>query len=132
MTQAYVLYFFFFFNDTATTEIYTLSLHDALPICHEFVISRSSVRTRLPARFRLRWTRRVRWSVADHSLPGLTRPYALLCFVFEVRGCNWSTIRLRVAWSAALRLLRQAPNIRLTASAPLSLAFIPAGVIVSR
>ena len=25
-------YLFFFFNDTATTEIYTLSLHDALPI----------------------------------------------------------------------------------------------------
>src|SRR5690349_23480592 len=31
----FVLFFslFFFFNDTATTEIYTLSLHDALPIC---------------------------------------------------------------------------------------------------
>src|SRR3989442_10840393 len=28
-----VLFSFFFFNDTATTEIYTLSLHDALPIC---------------------------------------------------------------------------------------------------
>src|SRR2546430_7294598 len=27
------LYCLFFFNDTATTEIYTLSLHDALPIC---------------------------------------------------------------------------------------------------
>src|SRR2546430_8747871 len=27
-----LLHFFFFFNDTATTEIYTLSLHDALPI----------------------------------------------------------------------------------------------------
>src|SRR5256885_3350289 len=27
--------FFFFFNDTATTEIYTLSLHDALPIYHD-------------------------------------------------------------------------------------------------
>src|SRR6266481_3023388 len=26
---------FFFFNDTATTETYTLSLHDALPICGE-------------------------------------------------------------------------------------------------
>src|SRR2546427_13088540 len=26
------LFIFFFFNDTATTEIYTLSLHDALPI----------------------------------------------------------------------------------------------------
>src|SRR5258708_39813099 len=25
----------FFFNDTATTEIYTLSLHDALPICYQ-------------------------------------------------------------------------------------------------
>src|SRR5437660_12283510 len=28
----YLLFLFFFFNDTATTEIYTLSLHDALPI----------------------------------------------------------------------------------------------------
>src|SRR5256885_11164613 len=27
------MFYFFFFNDTATTEIYTLSLHDALPIC---------------------------------------------------------------------------------------------------
>src|SRR5256886_14914531 len=27
--------FFFFFNDTATTEIYTLSLHDALPISRQ-------------------------------------------------------------------------------------------------
>src|SRR5256885_8363173 len=29
--------FFFFFNDTATTEIYTLSLHDALPIWIKFM-----------------------------------------------------------------------------------------------
>src|SRR2546429_7307603 len=29
--------FFFFFNDTATTEIYTLSLHDALPISRQMV-----------------------------------------------------------------------------------------------
>src|SRR5258707_12619546 len=29
----FLLFLFFFFNDTATTEIYTLSLHDALPIC---------------------------------------------------------------------------------------------------
>src|SRR2546429_4696172 len=36
---------FFFFNDTATTEIYTLSLHDALPIsplpCHESPVEKS-------------------------------------------------------------------------------------------
>src|ERR1022692_3171142 len=31
--------FFFFFNDTATTEIYTLSLHDALPIWIEHVLA---------------------------------------------------------------------------------------------
>src|SRR2546430_13693278 len=30
--QTLILLIFFFFNDTATTEIYTLSLHDALPI----------------------------------------------------------------------------------------------------
>src|SRR5258708_35718638 len=32
MTLCLSLLLFFFFNDTATTEIYTLSLHDALPI----------------------------------------------------------------------------------------------------
>ena len=30
------MFFFFFFNDTATTEIYTLSLHDALPISYNW------------------------------------------------------------------------------------------------
>src|SRR2546427_9533466 len=34
----YLLVSFFFFNDTATTEIYTLSLHDALPI-FEYVVT---------------------------------------------------------------------------------------------
>src|SRR5260370_30178949 len=32
MDRQHQFYIFFFFNDTATTEIYTLSLHDALPI----------------------------------------------------------------------------------------------------
>src|SRR5258708_35483317 len=32
MVRARHIFCFFFFNDTATTEIYTLSLHDALPI----------------------------------------------------------------------------------------------------
>src|SRR5260370_30343291 len=32
MQSALLFFLFFFFNDTATTEIYTLSLHDALPI----------------------------------------------------------------------------------------------------
>src|SRR2546421_7021463 len=34
--------FFFFFNDTATTEIYTLSLHDALPILILCIAARGS------------------------------------------------------------------------------------------
>src|SRR3712207_8635093 len=48
------LLYFFFFNDTATTEIYTLSLHDALPIC-------------FPVR---RYTRR-RWHRVAIRFPGL-------------------------------------------------------------
>src|SRR6202012_6226518 len=39
--------FFFFFNDTATTEIYTLSLHDALPISPRSQL-RTFVITRVP------------------------------------------------------------------------------------
>src|SRR2546425_6893559 len=37
MTSSPHISFFFFFNDTATTEIYTLSLHDALPISSSLV-----------------------------------------------------------------------------------------------
>src|SRR3712207_9074093 len=33
-----VVVIIFFFNDTATTEIYTLSLHDALPICRRLEV----------------------------------------------------------------------------------------------
>ena len=43
--------FFFFFNDTATTEIYTLSLHDALPISH----SRVSTFENCPYQYKLRY-----------------------------------------------------------------------------
>src|SRR5256885_16830847 len=39
-----LLTIFFFFNDTATTEIYTLSLHDALPISRFFSSGRPSLR----------------------------------------------------------------------------------------
>src|SRR2546422_2587954 len=41
---------FFFFNDTATTEIYTLSLHDALPICAGAVDTRSATPASRPRR----------------------------------------------------------------------------------
>src|SRR5947209_20144731 len=47
----FLLRFFFFFNDTATTEIYTLSLHDALPISFcvllQYLVERRRVVTQL-------------------------------------------------------------------------------------
>src|SRR5207249_10882321 len=51
---------FFFFNDTATTEIYTLSLHDALPISPSAATSRPGppAATRCPALRRERWRTR--------------------------------------------------------------------------
>src|SRR2546430_7730552 len=44
--------FFFFFNDTATTEIYTLSLHDALPISGSTASTGMAVPPRIDRRSR--------------------------------------------------------------------------------
>src|SRR5258706_3922435 len=50
---------FFFFNDTATTEIYTLSLHDALPICSPRLPGRRDPKPRAASRGPgSRWRRR--------------------------------------------------------------------------
>src|SRR2546422_1454376 len=46
--------FFFFFNDTATTEIYTLSLHDALPISPTAASRSRSLRTNSTTGSRIR------------------------------------------------------------------------------
>src|SRR2546427_3728485 len=53
----------FFFNDTATTEIYTLSLHDALPIS---TAGRSSGRSRGAWRRRSNGIRWINLSLGDH------------------------------------------------------------------
>src|SRR3712207_7131882 len=50
-----MLFYFFFFNDTATTEIYTLSLHDALPIliprrCLVHLVEKREAHKRKPER----------------------------------------------------------------------------------
>src|SRR5216683_5860989 len=47
-------YRFFFFNDTATTEIYTLSLHDALPIPRVSRLSQRLLILRFPSEVRAR------------------------------------------------------------------------------
>src|SRR3712207_8101700 len=58
-----MLYFFFFFNDTATTEIYTLSLHDALPISDDYLVKPFAARellARVRANLELDRVRRTR------------------------------------------------------------------------
>src|SRR3712207_6978917 len=52
--------YFFFFNDTATTEIYTLSLHDALPICARSVPSSRTWATTEPRAGSTNWGRNAR------------------------------------------------------------------------
>src|SRR2546428_7483507 len=51
---------FFFFNDTATTEIYTLSIHDALPIYNQLV----------------REAQRPSWTLSLRHQPGVCRDVA--------------------------------------------------------
>src|SRR5947209_19822751 len=62
-----LLFFSFFFNDTATTEIYTLSLHDALPIFRSGV-GASRPRCALPLA--------VCRAVGRLAFPARHRPYA--------------------------------------------------------
>src|SRR2546422_812769 len=77
--------FFFFFNDTATTEIYTLSLHDALPIsaCFRRPVSARSQTSwagwpRGSPRGSPRWRRRDRKSTRLNSSHGYIS-YAVFC-----------------------------------------------------
>src|SRR3712207_8883688 len=61
--------YFFFFNDTATTEIYTLSLHDALPISF---CQASPLRSRTSTR----------------AIPAPLSPMRAVCI--ERRCCRWA------------------------------------------
>src|SRR3989442_3721057 len=101
--------FFFFFNDTATTEIYTLSLHDALPI--------SPVRCRVGSSEmghpscelipRVRCQDRPRPAAADlqrrseeHTSELQSRPHLVCRLLLEKKKkdtkCTWLTPRYRV------------------------------------
>src|SRR2546429_7244586 len=58
---------FFFFNDTATTEIYTLSLHDALPISRRWVGPRRSAGQPFGGRYRRRAPQNRGWPCTSHA-----------------------------------------------------------------
>src|SRR3712207_7977341 len=103
----------FFFNDTATTEIYTLSLHDALPISRErrktvhaaggFVFlrargSRGAGRRDLPLHARDRKSTRLNSSHANIS-------YAVFCLKKNKRGTNPDLRRrVEIGWPPVQRV----------------------------
>src|SRR3989442_5136523 len=66
------VHLFFFFNDTATTEIYTLSLHDALPISARTTLVSSSSCLRWVSRRSIFWSRITR---SKRSLGGWQRSF---------------------------------------------------------
>src|SRR2546430_14250181 len=65
--KVFVRFFFFFFNDTATTEIYTLSLHDALPISSCGAPSTGPPRARWTATFCAGASRSFRSRSEEHT-----------------------------------------------------------------
>src|SRR5256885_16782582 len=73
LSNAIFVFIFFFFNDTATTEIYTLSLHDALPI--SFAIPGNAAR-RSPPPPKKRGSRKRR---SEEHTSELQSPCNLVC-----------------------------------------------------
>src|ERR1039457_6866996 len=88
---------FFFFNDTATTEIYTFSLHDALPICWATPHERDD--TTVPGRARVRSHRlnNYDWpagSDLSHSQPVRSHRHRAGCIVVRFDEINFPGLRL--------------------------------------
>src|SRR5262245_62466747 len=88
----------FFFNGTATTEIYTLSLHDALPISAASPVRAHRVRRRARLRSRAR-DRRAQLSQADRKSTRLNSShlgisYAVFCLK-KKKNTNNSTTKQR-------------------------------------
>src|SRR3712207_7765387 len=85
----------FFFNDTATTEIYTLSLHDALPILHTNALDEALA---LPTDFSARIARNTQLFLQQES--GTTRiidpwggSYYVERLTYELAQKAWSHIQ---------------------------------------
>src|SRR6202000_3549703 len=85
--------FFFFFNDTATTEIYTLSLHDALPISRTSLVDRQHCVADMA--HQAMGSRRDRKSTRlNSSHPSIS--YAVFCLKKQKKACAWG-------WSVSRR-----------------------------
>src|SRR3989442_1968864 len=82
----FIKWFFFFFNDTATTEIYTLSLHDALPIYLGAHVERD--RRRGPARAAGRRQRAAPRS-EEHTSELQSRPHLVCRLLLEKKKTQY-------------------------------------------
>src|SRR3989442_8516371 len=82
-----VLEIFFFFNDTATTEIYTLSLHDALPICARN-LRPSSAAFHPPRKLRI-WPNRVDRKSTRLNSSHVRISYAVFCLKKKNTGAGY-------------------------------------------
>src|SRR6266487_5335161 len=78
--------FFFFFNDTATTEIYTLSLHDALPISSEIMLFGSF----FTAYFFVRVANGVPWPTPPYQLPVFVAGINTIILVTSSFTMHWA------------------------------------------
>src|SRR3712207_9118006 len=101
------LFVFFFFNDTATTEIYTLSLHDALPIC-----TRSST-TRGPeaCRVAVTGTNLEGSSTATSNPTAVVTPYAARLFGADRKSTRLNSSHANISY--AVFCLKKKKNIHL-------------------
>src|SRR6266853_6442828 len=86
-------YFFFFFNDTAPTEIYTLSLHDALPIFQPE--DADAARAQLTAYDEARHRGDIRAAVRAHG--------SFHFAVYEAARSSWLLRLIRPAWDSCER-----------------------------
>src|SRR5437763_9341477 len=85
---------YFFFNDTAPTEIYTLSLHDALPICGISTLSQSPMlgfHKQMDNRIKLLEAKH--WGDRKSGSAGMPRPisYAVFCLKKKKKPAPHST-----------------------------------------
>src|SRR2546428_8355143 len=100
----------FFFNDTATTEIYTLSLHDALPICGQGLPARR--RGRGEADDAGRRHRRLRPRSEEHTSELQSRSDLVCRLLLEKKKQATTSPPVHTARSAFTTLLRTATQVR--------------------
>src|SRR5256885_17145680 len=100
----YTSFGFFFFNDTATTEIYTLSLHDALPIFQPRTLRRAMMIALLAACTGLCGQERPRYTLPQVTIKGTSSESVEKSYRKMVRGMDYfEKARVAFAPDASLR-----------------------------